>query len=270
MRQILLTGLLAISTSSNAQELFSLTEPASNMPAGSVAFRVDNSIMDEVNSSKINYHLIPNIRVGASKKLMISVGAFLSNRSANQFKHEGGSVYAKYRFLSNDAIQRHFRMAAFATVSHNNSDIHQEEINMYGHNTGYEAGIVATQLLQKVALSSTLSIVKAFDNGGNNKFIYGLKNSKAINYSLSFGKLILPKGYSSYRQTNINLMVETLCQVNTGSGKHFLDIAPVVQFIFNSQSRIDVGYRKQVSSSLLRTAPKGFFIRAEYNFFDVF
>ena len=270
MKKLLLGGLLVCAMSSNAQELFSATEPASNMPAGSIAFRIDNSIMDETNSLKINYHLIPSVRIGISKKLMVSCDAFFSNRLAKQFKHEGGSVYAKYRFLSNDAIQRHFRMAAFAMISHNNSDIHQEEINMYGHNTGYEAGIVATQLLRKVALSSTLSIVKAYDNGGNNKFIYGVDNSKAINYSLSIGKLMLPKEYSSYRQTNVNLMVETLSQVNTGSGKYYLDVASTVQLIFNSQSRIDVGYRKQVSSNMLRTAPNGLFVRLEHNLFDLF
>ena len=234
MRKLLFAGILACAMSANAQELFSLTEPASNMPAGSIAFRIDNSIMDEISSSKINYHFIPGIRVGVSKKLMISMDAFFSNRLAKQLKHEGGSVYAKYRFLSNDAVQRHFRMAAFATISHNNSDIHQEELNMYGHNTGYEAGIVATQLLGKVALSSMVSMVKAFDNGRNNKFIYGPGNSRAINYSFSFGKLMLPGEYSSYRQTNLNLMVETLSQVNTGSGKYYLDIAPIVQLIFNS------------------------------------
>jgi hypothetical protein len=65
-------------------------------------------------------------------------------------------------------------------------------------------------------------------------------------------------------------MVETLSQVNTGSGKYYVDIAPTVQLIFNSESRIDLSYRKQISSNLLRTAPNGFFIRVEHNFFNVF
>jgi hypothetical protein len=226
--------------------------------------------MDEIGSVKTNYHFIPGVRIGVSKKLMLNFDAFFSNRAADQFVHEGGSVYVKYRFLSNDAVQRHFRMAVFGKISYNNSDIHQEEINMQGHNTGYEAGIVATQLLRKVALSSTMSIVKAYDNGGGNKFTYGLDNSKAVNYTFSFGKLMLPKAYTSYRQTNVNLMVETLSQVNTGSGKYYIDGAPVVQLIFNSQSRIDVGYRKQISGNLLRTSPNGFLVRLEHNLFDVF
>lgn len=269
MKTLLLMGIFSLSITCQAQELFSMTEPASNMAAGSIGFRIDNSIMDETNTFKINYHLIPEIRIGVSKKLMINGNAFFSNRS-NKLKPEGGSFYAKYRFLSNDAVQKHFRMAAFGRMSFNNSDIHQEEINMYGHNTGFEAGIVATQLLHKVALSSTISVAKAFNNGNSNKFVYGTKNSKAINYSFSIGKLMLPKEYASYRQTNINLMVETLSQVNTGSGKYYIDIAPAMQLIFNSQSRIDIGYRKQLSNNLLRTAPNGFFIRIEHNFFNAF
>jgi hypothetical protein len=269
MKQQFFIAAVFLSLSCQAQELYSATEPASNRAAGSIGFRFDNLIMNEINSSKTNYHLIPEIMVGVSKKLTIHGNVFFSNRS-DQFKVEGGSIYAKYRFLSNDAVQKHFRMAAFGRLSRNNSDIHQEEINMYGHNTGFEAGIVATQLLHKVALSSAVSIVKAWDNGNNNKYVYGVNNSRAINYSFSFGKLMLPKEYKDYRQTNINLMVETLAQVNTGSGKYYLDIAPTLQFIFNSESRIDIGYRKQVSSNLVRTAPNGFFIRVEHNFFNVF
>jgi hypothetical protein len=141
---------------------------------------------------------------------------------------------------------------------------------MYGHNSGFEAGIVATQLLQKVALSSTLSIVKAYDNGNDNKFSYGSDKSKAINHTISFGKLMLPKRYTSYKQTNVNLMIECLSQVNIGSGKYFIDIAPSVQVIINSQSRVDIGYRKEISSTLLRTAPNGVFIRLEHNIFNAF
>jgi hypothetical protein len=269
MKHQFLTIVFFISVSCGAQELYSATEPASNRAAGSIGFRIDHLIMDEINSSKINYHLIPEIMIGVSKKLTIHGNVFFSNRNKT-FSGEGGSLYAKYRFLSNDAVQRHFRMAAFGRISRNNSDIHQEEINMNGHNSGFEAGIVATQLLKKVALSSSVSFVNASDNGNNNKFPYGSKNSKAVNYTFSIGKLMLPKEYHDYNQTNINLMLEFLSQVNTGSGKYYIDIAPTVQMIFNSQSRLDIGYRQELSSTLLRTAPNGFFIRLEHNLFNVF
>jgi len=269
MKILLIITSFLLSLSASSQELFSMTEPASNRAARSIGFRVDNSIMDEIGTKKINYHLIPAVMVGISKKLMVSGDAFFSNRTKKLIA-EGGSVYAKYRFFSNDLVQKHFRMAAFGRISYNNSDIHQEEINMYGHNTGVEVGVVATQLLRKVALSSSISYVNAEDNGNNNKFIYGAENSRAVNYTFSIGKLMLPKEYRDYKQTNLNLMVEFMSQVNTGSGKYYMDITPLVQFIFNSQSRVDIGYRKELSSTLIRTAPNGFFVRLEYNLFNAF
>ncbi|HXS58400.1 MAG TPA: hypothetical protein VN726_19855 [Hanamia sp.] len=268
MRLPLIIIFFLLAQSTRSQELFSATEPASNRAVGSIGVRLDNSIMDELNTSKINYHLIPEIMLGISKTLMVSGDVFFSNRSS-VFRSEGGSIYAKYRFLSNDEVQKHFRMAGFGRVSYNNSDIHQEEINMYGHNTGIEFGIVATQLLRRIALSTSVSFLNATDNGNNNKFVYGSNNSKAVNYTLSFGKLMLPKEYKDYQQTNINFMLEFLSQVNTGSGKYYMAMAPSVQFIFNSQSWVDIGYRRQLSTTLLRTAPNGFFVRLEHNFFNI-
>ncbi len=261
--------MLLVSASGIAQELYVYTEPASNMAAKSIGLRLNNYIMPESYSSKTNYHLIPEVMVGISKKVMIHGDVFLSNRN-KELATEGGSIYAKYRFLSNDDVQKHFRMAAYGRYSFNNSDIHQEEINLYGHNTGYEAGIIATQLLHKVALSSGISYLKATDNGNNNKYPYGDKKSNAINYTLSAGKLVLPKEYKDYGQTNLNLMVEFLNQYNLGSGKYYMDVAPAVQLIFKSVARLDVGYRQQIKGNLYRTAPNGLFIRLEYNLFNSF
>lgn len=261
--------MLLASLTGMAQELYVFTEPASNMAAKSIGLRLNNFIMPGTYNSKANYYLVPEIMVGASKKLMVHADAFFSNRSKS-FAADGGSVYAKYRFLSNDDVQKHFRMAAYGRYSFNSSDIHQEEINLYGRNTGFETGIIATQLLHKVALSSGLSFVKALDNGNNNKYPYGNSNSKALNYTLSVGKLMLPKEYKDYNQTNLNLMLEFLNQYNLGSGKYYMDIAPAVQLIFNSVARIDVGYRQQLSSTLNRMGPSGLFVRLEYNFFNVY
>ncbi|GEO08061.1 hypothetical protein SAE01_05570 [Segetibacter aerophilus] len=251
------------------QELYVFTEPASNMAAKSIGLRMNNFIMKQQARSSTNYNLVPEIMVGVSKKIMVHGDAFLSNRNGG-LATEGGSIYMKYRFLSNDDIQKHFRMAVFGRYSFNNSHIDQEEINLYGRNTGFETGIVATQLLHKVALSSAVSFLKAADNGSHNKYPYGSNNSKAVNYTLSAGKLLLPKEYTDYKQTNVNLMLELLNQYNIGSGKYYMDVTPSVQLIFNSVARIDVGYRQQLSSTYLRTAPNGLFIRLEYNFFNVY
>lgn len=261
--------MLLVSLTGMAQELYVFTEPASNMAAKSIGFRLNNYIMPETYTSKTAYRLVPEIMIGVSKKIMVHGDVFLSNRNKG-LSTEGGSVYAKYRFFSNDDVQKHFRMAAYGRYSFNNSRIDQEEINLYGYNSGFETGVVATQLIHKVALSASLSFLKATDNGDNNKYPYGNSNRNAINYTLSFGKLMLPKEYKDYKQTNLNLMLEFLNQYNPGTGKYYMDIAPSVQLIFNSVARADAGYRQQLTSTLYRTAPNGLFIRLEYNLFNVY
>jgi len=259
---------LLVSFNTQAQELFVYTEPASNMPLGSLGIRMANMLMDEKNSNSYEYHLVPEVMWGVNKRLMLHADAFLSNADKN-FAAEGGSFYAKYRFLSTDQVHNHFRMAAYGRYSFNNSEIHQQEIDLYGHNSGWQTGAVATQLLHKVALSANLSYLHAMDNGSDNKFP-DVQSKNAVNYSLSVGKLMLPKEYVDYNQTNLNLMVEILGQTLGDRNGSYLDIAPSVQFIFKSQARIDIGYRQQLMSSMYRTAPNGFLLRFEYLIFNAF
>jgi hypothetical protein len=49
-----------------------------------------------------------------------------------------------------------------------------------------------------------------------------------------------------------------------------VDLAPAVQFIFNSQTRLDIGYKVQLYSDMQRVAPNGFMIRVEHLLFNVF
>jgi hypothetical protein len=252
---------------SRAQELFVFTEPASNMATKSMGLRLNNYLMERAGSFPSGYLLIPEIMYGVSKNLMVHADIFFSNQGRD-LSVEGGSIYLKYRIYNNDDVQKHFRIALFERGSFNNSEIQEEEINLDGFNTGFETGIIATQLLHRMALSSGLSVVDALNNV-NNKLPYSSQNEKAINYSLSFGELILPKTYKDFKQTNLNLMFELLGQVNTGSGKYYLDAAPSVQFIFNSQGRIDLGYRDQLFATLSRAFQSEVFIRLEYNFFNI-
>lgn len=253
----------------NAQELYVFTEPASNMATKSVGLRLNNYWMKNPQTSTNNYLLVPEIMVGASKKLMLHADAYLSNQNQYGVGFQGGSVYGKYRFYSNDDVQQHFRMALYARASFNSSKIMQEDINLNGQNSGYDVGIVATQLLHKVAISSSIGFEQATDNGNYNKFTAS-QNNAALAYTLSVGKLVLPKKYTNFKQTNVNLIVEMLGQTNTGSGKSYLDIAPALQFIFNSRARIDIGYRQQLYSSLLRSNASGVLMRLEYNLFNAF
>jgi len=259
--------LLLVCSATQAQELFVATEPASNMPTGSIGLRLGNYWMKERNSSRFDYHLIPEIMWGANKNLMLHADAFISNQDG-RFTNEGGSFYGKYRFYTKDQVHAHFRMAAFGRYSFNNSNIHQEEIDLYGHNSGYQAGIIATQLLHKMALSASAGYIRAEDNNSGNKMPAGQARD-AFTYTFSFGKLMLPRTYTGYGQTNLNLMLELLGQTLAPNGKSYLDVVPSVQFIINSQARIDIGYRRQLYSSMLRTSPNGAILRFEYLLFNV-
>jgi hypothetical protein len=262
-----IAGLFFISVNSHAQELFVFTEPASNMPAKSFGVRTGNWLMRELND-KVNYHLIPELMLGINKKLMLHAEGFLSNRNQS-FSLEGGAIYAKYRFISQDDVFRHFRMAGFARGSINNAPIHQEEIETNGHNTGYEAGLIATQLFHKLALSVSMSYEKALNNISNNE-LPDTYEDNVMNYSFSAGRLMLPKEYTSYKQTNVNVMLEILGQTQLQTGQLFIDLAPSLQFIINSQFRIDLAYKQQVYNTMLRSAPNGVLIRLEYLLFNVF
>lgn len=267
MKQLCILFFFLYSFNTKAQELFVVTEPASNVPSGSLGINLGQTWMKRQLESGYDYHLLPEITWGISKKWMVRSTLFLSNRTDN-LKLEGGSLYAKYRFFSNDGLHNHFRMAAFGRYSINNSDIHQEAIETMGHNSGYELGIVVTKLIEKTALSFSLSYERALDNKPYYTFPSSQSNN-AINYSFSIGKLMYPKKYTQFKQTNINLMAEFLGQRLNNNGKSYLDIVPSIQFIVNSQAKINLAYTKEIYSTMIRTAPNGMYLKLEYTFFNL-
>lgn len=267
MRKLFILFFALVFQINYGQELFVVTDPASNVPANSLAINIMQSAFKEKFETGYNYHLMPEVTYGINKNLMVRGSAFISTRT-NELYAEGGSVMAKYRFLSSDDLNSHFRMAAYGRYSFNRADIHQEQIEILGHNTGFETGIIATKLIHKLAISSSLSFEMALDNKPNYPFPDYLGNN-ATNYTLSFGKLMYPKKYTSFKQTNINLMVEFLGQTINENGKSYLDVVPAIQFIFNSQARLDLAYRQELVSSMLRTAPNGFYFNLYYTFFNL-
>lgn len=252
---------------SQAQELFVVTDPASNVPANSLAINVMQSLFEEEYKSGYSYHIMPEVTYGLNKNLMLRTTSFVSN-GVNGLNFEGAGLYAKYRFFSSDDLNSHFRLAAYGRYSFNNSDIHQEQIEIMGHNTGYETGIVATKLIKKTALSINISYETALDNGSKNPLPKTFADN-ATNYSFSFGKLMYPKKYTSYKQTNINLMLELVGQTINENGKSYIDAVPAIQFIINSQARIDIAYRHELMSSMYRTAPNGVYFNLYYTFFNL-
>ncbi|MET1056399.1 MAG: hypothetical protein ABWY16_13920 [Pedobacter sp.] len=248
----------------NAQELYVFTEPASNMPAKSLGLRLTN---EGIFSGRTMNRTIPELMLSFNKNLMIHAQGFLSDMDGN-YRLEGGSIYAKYRVLSRDNAQRHFRMAAYGRLSTSKRPLYTQDINLEGDNSGAQGGLVATQLLHKLALSANISYIKAFVQ--DDPVMAGVKRpDELIAYSLSSGYLVLPVHYKNYNQPNFNVYFEMLGKTNPANGKSYLDLAPAIQMILNSRTRVDLGYRFQAAGGMEGRYNKNMYLlRAEFNFFN--
>jgi len=219
---------------------------------------------------------------GAGKSLMVHAAVYASDMYQPSFKAEGGSLYAKYRIYASDDVHRHFRLAAFSkaalvdnpgvlqtTVQGERHTYESDEIDLNGNNSGFLAGMVATQLIHKLALSGSVAYAQRWNNGSDTHGVPG-QSGEALDYSASAGVLLFPRHYKDYRQTNMNLMCEFLGASALDKAAAFVDVAPAVQFIFNSISRLDLGYRTQVAGDMNRLSRSEFFVRLEYNFLNAY
>ncbi|MCZ4224130.1 hypothetical protein [Pedobacter rhodius] len=267
MNRIFIVVLVYIGACINAsgQELYVFTEPASNMPTKSIGVRLTNEGM--FNNPDFVSRTIPEVMFAFNKNLMMHAQAFLSDMDG-RYRFEGGSLYAKYRFVSIDEAQSHFRIAAFGRVSTSKRPTYTRDINLEGDNSGVQGGFVFTQLLHKLALSATLGYSHAFKDA--EKQITGMPGpNNMLSYSLSSGYLVLPFVYKNYKEPNFNLYFEMLGKTDPGSGESYLDLAPAVQVILNSRTRIDLGYRFQATGNIANRYTKNMYLlRVEFNFFN--
>jgi hypothetical protein len=249
----------------NAQELYVFTEPASNMPSKSIGVRLTN---EGFLSSDFKSRSVGEVMIGFNKNLMFHAQGFLSDMDGN-YRLEGGSFYAKYRFLSTDDTHSHFRGSAYGRISTSKRPTYTEDINLEGDNSGWQGGFIFTQLIHKLALSATVGYSQAFEN--KSKQLAGMPEpDKMLNYSLSSGYLVLPFVYKNYNQPNFNLYFEVLGKTNPDNGNSYLDLAPAVQLILNSRTRIDLGYRFQATGNVQNRYLKNMYLaRVEFNFFNV-
>ena len=270
MKKVFLFIIIFFSVNLQAQELYVFSEPASNMPAHSISTKLTGHFVgkDDI-YGRFSQRYMPEIMLGLNKKVMIHVSATMGNMHTSNFRFESFSVYAKYRFLSKDDIHKHFRMAVFADASATNAPFHYDEITLMGDKSGVEAGLIATQLWHRLAVSATVSHTQVLDKSRNSKVIYvPARNYQSVNYVLSAGYLLLPKEYTDYKQTNLNLYVEMLAQQTLDRKKHFVDLAPALQLIFNSNAKLNVGYRFQVSSTMQRMTNQSWLISFERTFLN--
>jgi hypothetical protein len=133
-----------------------------------------------------------------------------------------------------------------------------------------QAGIIATQLWHKLAVSGSVSLLEVFDEKRSEKSLPQQYAFESLNYSLSAGYLLFPRSYSDYKQTNLNLYVEMLGGRNLDwkYEKYFIDLAPSVQLIFNSKGKLNAGYRFQLKSDIYRLMKNSWMISYEHLFLN--
>jgi hypothetical protein len=270
VKKILFVAACLSSRLLQAQELFPYTEPASNMPAHSVAAKLGAMFEKHQHTGRFMQRYSPEVMLGLNKNWMVHGAVTIADMHSTNLRGESVRLYAKYRFLSNDGVHRHFRMAAFAQGSYSRTLSAFNEINLMGDQSGVQAGVIATQLYNKLAVSATASLAEVLHKNRWQKD--GPENYawQAVQYSLSAGYLLLPFRYRSYDQTNVNLYAELLGSRNLGlpAETYFVDLAPSIQFIFSSTAKLNLGYRFQLSGNINRLANRSFMVSYEHIFLN--
>jgi hypothetical protein len=271
MRYYILSFCLLLTILTNGQELYVFSEPASNLPAHSVSVKLKEHFVSRDNRyDRFSHRIMPQVYFGVNKNLMVRIGGSIANMHTPDFRYESINIYAKYRFLSKDGMHQHFRMAAFAEASANRPPFHYDEITLMGDKSGVQLGVVATQLWHKFALSGTISNTQVFDKsrGDKNTIYVPARKFQAMNYNIAAGYLLFPREYTNYKQTNLNLYAELIAQQTTDVASHYIDFAPAIQLIFNSNSKLNIGYRTQLSSNMQRMSNDSWLISFERTFLN--
>jgi hypothetical protein len=262
----LLTGGILFFSCLSAQELYVFSEPASNMPSHSVSAKLSGKFVKGMNAGQFRQRYSPEVMLGLNKSWMLHGAATFSDMYTSNLRWESARVYAKYRFLSLDEVHRHFRMAAFAELAHSVNDVHFDELSLEGDQSGMQGGVILTQLWNKLAVSSTLSYINVTSKEA--KSFSGDYPNQAFNYSLSAGYLVLPVSYTSFKQTNLNIYAELLGQRALDMRRYSVDLAPAVQLIFNSNAKLNAGYRFQLNGNMNRMGERGWLVSFERTFLN--
>ena len=279
MRIFLVLFLSFISSLSSAQELYINAEPASLIPKGTKVVRLNHhsifldgtNIMGGIGNAII---MSPSISYGLSKKIMVSGSFQFSNKPYEQdmmpnFGFSGFKLSSKQRILTTDKQKYHTRLSSFIKYSYHDNKFMKDNLDIEIQDTGFEFGIIGTQLINKLAISVTSAVTRIsnidekYTNGSTVK--WQSINLNTIQNSISAGYLLFPRKYKSYKQTNFNLYLEYL--TNTILTKDFPDryskfsstIAPGIQFIIMSRSRLDFSYKIRSG-----TMPDEFLLKLTY------
>ena len=232
-----------------AQELYVFTEPASVKPNRAIGLKHSFQKMGGRSDRNNQY---TQVQLGLSKKLSMYLGT----------NYAGGDAYAQYRFYTKDAMYAHTRLAFYAKAIQSNSKaIHTNAVLLDGEESVLGSGLIITQLKHKWASSLSLGYVQKQDWSRH----YG---RGAFQYSFSNGLLVYPKRYASYGQTNVNLYLELLGQKLLSGKGQYLDAAPSIQLIFNSQAKVNLGYRFALLDKTNRMTNNSLYLSVDYLFFN--
>ncbi len=260
----------------SAQELYVYSDPASNVPSKSLSVKYGSKWIngDMLGTRMIMSRHMGEASIGLNKKWMIRPGFTFSDMYTNRVvKWESVSLYTKFRFYSQDEVHRHFRAAAFVKALYSSNDLEYDELNSDGDQSVIQGGVILTQLINKLAISSTLALTEV-TNGERWKKYLGPRDFgyRSFNYSVSAGYLLYPREYSSYKQTNFNLYLELIGSRGIDRKYYFVDLAPAVQFILNSNTKINLGYRFQAKGNAYRmsNAAPSISFSVERTFFNTF
>jgi hypothetical protein len=185
------------------------------------------------------------------------------------FRFAGFNFYAKYRVLSLDGDKQHFRLALFGDYSTVKTAHDESEPDLLDDDGGWEAGLIATKLINRWAFSLTTGYIQPtfyFDEV-QSQYVYPPQETKlyygrAIEYDLSIGYRFYPAKYSNdYSEPNFNIYLEFLgktydsatvtlngevlgIKTNLLQKGTYIEVHPGIQWIVNSNTRIEltVGY----------------------------
>lgn len=268
---------LSINSIIEAQELFPLNEPASSMPKGVFGVRASTQA-----HYKTDWHReIIRLMYGLTPRISLMLSAFSSNYHITGFPEdlnsyfrtyhnhkaaqtfypyyfEGIHLYSKWRFLSFDHKNEHLRFAIFNELSYIKA-LHLDAYpTLMGDNSGISFGLITTKLYKKAAVSITTVLTNfiAYNRKQNSEEIK-FKPGNSLDINLSFGYLLWPRTYKSYKDLNVNIYFEVLDKyysnatitrndiyINTDQfgylrGGNLIYFCPGIQFILKSKTRID-------------------------------
>jgi hypothetical protein len=292
MKQLTWINILLLSFQINSQELFPNNEPASNIPKGVIGVREFNETYRELNTNRnlfglrLMYGLLPKLTVMGSASASnhhdknFPVNLVSHTHSGNQttystgnfqrgipysYQYNGIYLFAKYRFFTRDGQNKHLRIAAYADWSNVKVAHDEAEPTLLDDTRGYGAGIITTVLNNRFAASFTGGFIIPGSYTGFSPDPLGgpmisteVRYGRAVKYNLSFGYLLLPFHYASYKQTNLNIylelqgksfekakvyqyggVVDVPIQTPLLEAGNYVEAHPGLQLIFNSNLRID-------------------------------